>query len=180
MSVNTETSSLKKEISNANANGLSIGQSATDLIGFYGITTPIAQRSGASQATIAKSVTTVAKTATTPAAITSTTPTKTATTVGTTPATSTTPFGYASAVQADSVPTQINAINVDIIDLRAQQIAANVDIAAIRAQVAAASVDLDNFRTQLLNTNTDMTAVVALSNEMRNSLVALNMIKGSS
>ena len=40
----------KKEISDGGTDGLSVGQSATDKVGFYG-TTPIAQRAAAVQAT---------------------------------------------------------------------------------------------------------------------------------
>ena len=40
----------KKELSDKGPDGTSLGQSATDKVGLYG-TTPIAQRSGAAQAT---------------------------------------------------------------------------------------------------------------------------------
>lgn len=51
MAVNTESSSLKKELSDQNPSGVSVGYDATDKVGFYGAT-PIVQRSSASQAAI--------------------------------------------------------------------------------------------------------------------------------
>jgi len=57
--VNTETSSLKKEMSNLNSDGLSVGQSAADLVGFHGAT-PVAQQ------TAPTAVTTIASTTATP------------------------------------------------------------------------------------------------------------------
>ena len=86
--VNTETSSLKKEESNANSDGLNIGQSATDKIGFYAVSTPIVQRSGASQAAVA-----------------------------TTSSTTSTPYGYTSATQADGVITLLNEIRATLVAL---------------------------------------------------------------
>lgn len=43
MGVNTETSSILKEASDGNPDGLRIGQSSSDKLGFYGLTTPIAR-----------------------------------------------------------------------------------------------------------------------------------------
>ncbi len=40
-----------EQLSRAPSDGTNLGQSATDKIGFYGLATPIVQRSGASQAT---------------------------------------------------------------------------------------------------------------------------------
>lgn len=46
----TTTSAAAKQLSDANSQGTVMGQSTTDLIGFYGAT-PIAQRSLAAEAT---------------------------------------------------------------------------------------------------------------------------------
>jgi hypothetical protein len=43
---------IGKQLSDNNPSGTALGQSATDLIGFYG-TTPVAQRTSAAQATVA-------------------------------------------------------------------------------------------------------------------------------
>jgi UDP-N-acetyl-D-mannosaminuronic acid transferase (WecB/TagA/CpsF family) len=56
----TETTS-NKIVTPSSADGYSVGQSATDKVGFYGAT-PVAQRAGAAQA----AVTTTAATSTTP------------------------------------------------------------------------------------------------------------------
>ncbi len=40
-----------KQLSDANPLGTILGQSATDLIGFYGVATPVAQRASSIQAT---------------------------------------------------------------------------------------------------------------------------------
>jgi hypothetical protein len=61
------------------------GQSTSDLVGFYG-TTPIAQRSGSAQAA-----------------------------VGTTASTTTTPFGFATSTQADSIVTLVNEIRAALV-----------------------------------------------------------------
>ena len=53
----TITTTQMKQLSDVNPQGTCLGASSTDLVGFYG-TTPIVQRSGASQAAI--SVTTIA------------------------------------------------------------------------------------------------------------------------
>ena len=44
MSVNTETSSLEKQISDYNEDGTVVGQAAADLVGFFGVT-PVVQQS---------------------------------------------------------------------------------------------------------------------------------------
>ena len=40
-----------KQVSDGGASGSTFGQSATDLIGFYGVATPVAQRASSVQAT---------------------------------------------------------------------------------------------------------------------------------
>ena len=75
-----------RQLSDARPDGLVIGQSATDLIGFYGVAT-VDQ-----PATIA---------AVTTAAITS---------VTTTAATTTSPWGYGASTQADAIVTGVNAL----------------------------------------------------------------------
>ena len=59
--MDTHTDSLKFQVSRASSGGYEVGQSITDLVGFYG-TAPIAQRAGAAQA----AVTTTASTSTSP------------------------------------------------------------------------------------------------------------------
>lgn len=49
MSVNTNDAGVK-QLSDGGADGVSLGQSTTDKVGFYG-STPIVQRSGGAQAT---------------------------------------------------------------------------------------------------------------------------------
>lgn len=71
----------------ASDDGYVVGQSTSSKVGFYGAT-PIAQRSGASQA----AVTTAA-------------------------ATSTTPFGYATSTQADAIVTLVNEIRATLVAL---------------------------------------------------------------
>lgn len=41
----------KKQLSDGNGDGCVMGQSASDLIGFYGVSTPVAQRASSVQAT---------------------------------------------------------------------------------------------------------------------------------
>lgn len=149
MSVNTETSSLVKDISSG-PGGVRMGGASTDLIGFYGITTPIARRASANQAVVV----TLAKTATTVAAL-------TATTVVATGAVVTAPYGYTTAAQADAIVTNLNA--------------AIADLAALRTQVLAINADLDT----VITGTTGIPALVTLVNELRAALVAVNLIKGS-
>jgi hypothetical protein len=149
MSVNTETSSLVIGIPSG-PGGVRLGNAATDLIGFYGITTPIARRGNANQAVVV----TLAKTATTVAAL-------TATTVVNTGAVVTTPYGYTTAAQADAIVTNLNA--------------AIADLAALRTQVLAINADLDT----VITGTTGIPALVTLVNELRAALVAVNLIKGS-
>ena len=40
-----------KQLSDGNPSGTGMGQSAADLIGFYGVATPVSQRAGTVQAT---------------------------------------------------------------------------------------------------------------------------------
>lgn len=68
-----------------NDDGTCLGQSATEKISFYGAT-PIVQRSGAAQAAVA-----------------------------TTAATTTTPFGYTTAAQADAIVTLVNECRAALI-----------------------------------------------------------------
>lgn len=82
-SVNT---SVVRELSDLRPAGTRLGQSATDLIGFYGAT-PVDQ-----PATVA-SVTTTAITS-----------------VTTTAATTSTPWGYGASTQADAIVTGVNAL----------------------------------------------------------------------
>jgi len=116
MSVNTETSSLVQGLGNGNPSGVRMGNSSSDLIGFYGITTPIARRGNAYQAVVTPTSTTVAATAAT---------------------TNTAAYGYTTTTQANAIVTQLNACV------------------------------------------TDIAALKVLVNELRNALVALNVIKGS-
>lgn len=67
--------------------GHSLGQSTDDLISFYGVT-PVAQQAGSAQAAVT-----------------------------TTAATSTTPFGYATAAQADGVVSLLNEIRQSLVDI---------------------------------------------------------------
>lgn len=97
MSVNTETSSLVKNLGDGNPDGVRVGGSLTDLIGFYGITTPVARRSGASQAVVTPTSTTVANTAAT---------------------TNTAAYGYTTTTQANAIVTQLNAVIADVILLK--------------------------------------------------------------
>lgn len=70
-----------KQLSDARTDGVLVGQSTTDLVGFYG-TTPIVQRSGAAQAAVATSTITTA-------------------------ATTTSPWGFATSTQADAIAAQV-------------------------------------------------------------------------
>lgn len=47
-----------KELSDGNPDGTRLGQSSTDLIGFYGLSVPIAQRSSSAMASLTITVTT--------------------------------------------------------------------------------------------------------------------------
>ena len=82
--VNTEGGSLTKQLSNANPDGLIVGQSITDKIGFFGIAPPVTQQAGVSHASLALSVGTGA--------------------------TSTSPFGFTTAGQANALVLLVNSI----------------------------------------------------------------------
>lgn len=116
MTVNSETSSLIQGLGNGNPDGVRLGNSAADLIGFFGITTPIARRGNAYQAVVTPTSTTVANTAAT---------------------TNTAAYGYTTTTQANAIVTQLNACVADIALLK------------------------------------------ILANELRNAMVAYNLIKGS-
>lgn len=69
-----------KYLSDQNPDGTVLGTTSTDLIGFYGAT-PIAQRSGSAQSA-----------------------------VSTTAATTTTPWGFSTSTQADTLVTLVNEL----------------------------------------------------------------------
>lgn len=81
----TVTTSNKK-VTPVSPDGFGVGQSATDKIGFYGVT-PIVKRVGAAQAAVA-----------------------------TTAATSTSPFGFAQA-QADAIVALVNEMRATLVAL---------------------------------------------------------------
>lgn len=85
--MNTATDSMINK-SQKTSGGHVVGQSTSDLIGFYGLASPIAQRSGSAQAA-----------------------------VGTTAATSTTPYGFGSAAQADAIVTLVNELRAAMVAL---------------------------------------------------------------
>jgi len=74
-----------RELSDARTDGQRLGQSSTDLVGFHGAT-PVAQRSGASQAA-----------------------------VSTTASTTTTPAGYATTTQANAIVTLVNELRAALV-----------------------------------------------------------------
>lgn len=80
---------------------MSIGAATTDLLGFYGLATPIAQQVGAAQAAVATSVVTTA-------------------------ATTTSPWGYATSTQADAVSAQVVLLRTLVNELRADLVALNL------------------------------------------------------
>jgi len=51
-----------RELSQYNPDGTRLGQSTADKLGFFGLTTPIVQPSGASQGTVTKTTTTTSTT----------------------------------------------------------------------------------------------------------------------
>lgn len=77
-----------KQLSDGGPDGTKLGQSDTDLVGFYGVTA-VVQPSSASQA----AVTTAASTAITLA------------------------FGYATSTQADGIVTLVNQLRSDLVTL---------------------------------------------------------------
>lgn len=74
-------------LDNGNDDGTVLGQSASEKIGFYGVT-PIVQRSGAAQAA-----------------------------VGTTAATTSTPWGFSTSTQADGIITLLNELRASDVAL---------------------------------------------------------------
>ena len=81
--------SVGKHVSDLNPDGTSLGQTTADKVSLYGVT-PIVQRSGAAQAAVT-----------------------------TTAATSTTPYGYSTAAQADALVTLANELRAGLIALGA-------------------------------------------------------------
>ena len=84
LGVNT---SLKRQLSDGNADGTVLGQSATDLIAFYG-GSPVAQRAANNLAAIT-----------------------------TTAATTTTPYGYSTSTQANAIVSALNEIIATLVGL---------------------------------------------------------------
>ncbi len=82
--MNTATDSLETDTPKTGG-GFSVGQSPTDLVGFWGAT-PIVQRSGSAQAAVA-----------------------------TTAATTTTPFGFSTSTQANAVVTLVNELRAAMV-----------------------------------------------------------------
>ena len=80
---------IGKQLSDANPDGTSLGQSITDKVSLYGVT-PIAQRTSANQATVT-----------------------------TTAATTTTPWGYATSTQANAIVTLVNELQAALVALGA-------------------------------------------------------------
>lgn len=76
-----------EHLSKGNDDGTTLGQATTDKISFYGVT-PIAQRAGAAQAA-----------------------------VGTTAATTSTPWGYGSSTQADAIVSLVNELRAAAVAL---------------------------------------------------------------
>ncbi len=83
----TETNTNALTVEGVPSGGTTLGQSAADLIGFYG-TTPVAQRSGSAGAAVT-----------------------------TTASTTTTPYGYGAAAQADGIVTLLNEIRAALVAL---------------------------------------------------------------
>ena len=80
---------IGKQLSDANPDGTSLGQSITDKVSLYGVT-PIAQRTSANQATVT-----------------------------TTAATTTTPWGYSTSTQANAIVTLVNELQAALVALGA-------------------------------------------------------------
>ncbi len=85
METTTTSNKIKTPLS---PDGYVLGQSTSDLVGFYGLTTPIAQRGVAAQSAVI-----------------------------TTAATSSAPFGFATAAQADAVVTLVNELRAALVAL---------------------------------------------------------------
>jgi len=82
---NSESTSNETILGNGNPDGVSVGGATTDLVSFYGVT-PIAQRSGSAQ-----------------------------TAVTTTAATTSTPFGFSTATQANAIVTLVNELRAALV-----------------------------------------------------------------
>lgn len=83
---NSESGSLKKYVQDGNPDGVVVGQSTTDLVAFHG-STPVAQRVGAAQAA-----------------------------VGTTAATSSSPYGFTTQAQANAIVTLVNELRAALVE----------------------------------------------------------------
>ena len=81
----TTTSLLRKSV--LDPDGIQYGRSATDLVGFYGIS-PIVQPTSASEAAVT-----------------------------TTAATTTSPWGFATSTQANAIVTLVNQLRADLVAL---------------------------------------------------------------
>ena len=81
------STSLKRQLSDGNSDGTVMGQSATDLIAFYGAA-PVAQRGSGNLAAIT-----------------------------TTAATTTTPYGYSTSTQANAIVSALNEIIATLVGL---------------------------------------------------------------
>lgn len=92
---------MSKNLSNAGSDGIILGQSTTDKIGFYGLATAIVQPSGAAQAAVATSTITTASTTTTPA-------------------------GYATTTQADNIAAQVVLLRTLVNKIRTDLVALNL------------------------------------------------------
>jgi hypothetical protein len=75
-------------LGSGNDDGVNLGRSSTDLIGFYGLATPIAQRSGSVQASVT-----------------------------TTASTSSSPVGYSTTTQADRIVALVNELRAALVAL---------------------------------------------------------------
>jgi hypothetical protein len=82
------TSDIPRQLSDQGPAGCLWGASATDLIGAYGSATPVARRASSAQAAVI-----------------------------TTGATTTAPYGFATAAQADSIVTLVNEIRAALVAL---------------------------------------------------------------
>jgi len=85
----TLTSAAARQLSDGNSQGTVLGTAATDLIGFYGAT-PVAQRSGSTQAAVT-----------------------------TTSATTTSPWGFSTSTQANAIVTLVNELRAALVNLGA-------------------------------------------------------------
>lgn len=85
----TSTSAAVRQLSDGNSQGTVLGQSATDLVGFYGVT-PVAQRTSSNQAAVT-----------------------------TTNATTTSPWGFSTSTQANAIVTLVNELRTALVNLGA-------------------------------------------------------------